>query len=336
MDLYLPYANTNLPWPVLVLLGLAIGTLQGFFGVGGGWLTTPSLNILGFPMVFAIGTDLAFTAASALVGSTRHYRLGNLEVRLAAVLGLSGMAGVEVARRGVLALESSGAADTYIRLVYIALLWGVGGSILLEHWRGRARHGVARASAQAEVEPKTRLAERVQAIRLPPSVRLAHVPTPISLWVLAWIGICVGLVSGTLGVGGGFIMVPVLVYVLGLPTRVAVASSLFSIVISAAYGAVSYGMVGRVEPAAAGLLFAGAVVGVQFGALATVHAPGKAMRVLLGATLALAGVAVFLQQVGVGLGSMAVMFTTGLGMTAAILGLLVRSRLQGSTPVKGG
>jgi uncharacterized membrane protein YfcA len=320
-----------LPWPVLVLLGLSIGALQGFFGVGGGWLTTPALNVLGFPIVYAIGTDLAFTATSAMVGSARHYRLGNLDIRLALALGTSGMLGVEMARRVVLGLEQVGMAELAIRGAYIALLAGVGGSIVLEYVRGRRRHIGPEASVSPEAEPTTRLARRFQNLATPPRLPLTSVPLTYSIWVLAGLGLLVGSVSGLLGVGGGFIMVPMLVYVLGLPTRVAVASSLFSIVLSGTYGAFAYGAAGRVNLGVAALLFAGAIIGVQVGALATLRAPARAMRVLLGATLLLAAAAVVLQQLQIRTVSLAIMFITALAMTAAILGYFVRGRFPRPT-----
>lgn len=324
-------ASAPAAWPWLALLGLAIGTLQGFFGVGGGWLTTPALNMLGLPITEAIGTGFAVTACSAVFGSVRHHRLGNLDLRLAAIVGLSGMLGIEAAKGFVLALDRQGMAQTAIGGAYIALLWGVGLSIVLEQVRGRTAGAQAGSATSAQAEPTTRLAGRLQAIHLPPNVRLVIVPLRLSIWVLAAVGLLVGLVSGALGVGGGFILVPLLIYGLGISTRVAVASSLASIVLSATYGAATYASAGRLNLVAAGLVFAGALVGVQLGAQATVAAPVRAMRVLLGAALLLAGLAVVLHEFRYQTVSLVVMFSTAFGMTAVILGFLVRGRPKGPT-----
>ncbi|MBI4492360.1 MAG: sulfite exporter TauE/SafE family protein [Chloroflexi bacterium] len=324
IELYFPHAGVSLAWPWLLLIGLSVGVLVGFFGVGGGWLTTPSLNILGFPIVYAIGTGLAYVTGSAVVGASRHYRLGNLDPRLALVLGLSGMAGLEIARRLVFLLEGSGLAGTSVRLAYLLLLWGVGLSIVLEYARSRPGHAGSSPKAGADTEPSTRLSRRIQALRLPPTLYLASAPAGLSLWVLVAVGLGVGVVAGFLGAGGGFIIVPALVYLLGIATRAAVASSLASVVLTAGYGALSYGLAGRVEPLAAGIMFVGAALGSQFGAMATVYAPSQSLRLLLGITLLLAGVAVLLQELGLPLASMAVLFGTAFAMTAAILGFLVR------------
>lgn len=331
MDVYFPLAGAQIGWHWLVLLGFSVGTLQGFFGVGGGWLSTPSLNILGFPIVYAIGSDLAFTAGSAAVGSLRHHRLGNLDPVLSTVLGLSGMFGLEAARTLVLHLERVGLAELFVRALYVLLLWGVGLSVVLEYVRGRIGKVGAEVRARPEAEPSTRLSRQIQGLRLAPLLRLRRASISISFWVLSLVGVSVGAAAGLLGVGGGFILVPVLVYVLGVPTRVAVASSLFSIVLTAGYGAVSYGLAGKVELVAAGLLFAGAAVGVQLGALATVHAPGRSMRVLLGVTLLLAGLAVVLQMLQLAAASTVVMFSTAFAMTAVIVGFLLRGYIRPPT-----
>lgn len=331
MELYFALADVYVSWPLLLLLGLCVGTMMGFFGVGGGWLSTPSLNILGFPMLYAIGTGLAYVTGSAIMGTVRHYRLGNLDLRLAGVLGISGVAGTEVARRTVFLLEEMELAESYIRIAYVVLLFGVGLSIAIEYLRGRRPAAGTAQKPGAQGEPATVLSRRVQGLRLPPYIRLTLAPVEISLWVLAIAGFGVGMVAGFMGVGGGFIMVPMMVYVLGVPTRVAVGSSLFSIVLTSSYGALSYGASGRVEVLAAFLLFLGATVGAQMGATATLYVTGKSLRVLLAASLLLAGLAVALQHLGLGNASMGLMFGTALALTATIFGLLVKGLRRAAT-----
>ncbi len=315
MELYLSLAQVPVLWPALLLLGLAVGVLLGFFGVGGGWLTTPSLNILGLPIVYAIGTGLAYTTGSAIIGALRHYRLGNLDLRLGSILGLSGMAGMELARRAILLLEARGLAELYVRWAYILLLLGVGLSILQERLR---------TSRPADLEPNSRLGQRLQALRLPPVVPVAHGQTHLSLWTLMAAGLLIGLVAGFLGVGGGFVMVPLLVYVLGVPTRQAVGSSLLSIALTNSYGALSYSQSGKVEWLAASIMFLGATVGAQVGATATGHVQVRSLRMLLGATLLLAGTAVLLQQFGADRSAAILMFGTALSMTLLIIALWLK------------
>lgn len=336
MEIYLPLAGVTIPWPLLVLLGLLVGTLQGFFGVGGGWLTTPALNILGFPIVYAIGTDLSYTFATGMVGSWRHHRLGNLDTRLASVLGLTGMAGMEAARRLVFFLDERGLAESAVRGTYILLLLGVGLGVLLGSVRGRGR-GPTESQASSTTEPASSLSRYIRALSAPPLVRASGGSISVSFWALAAMGGLVGLLAGFLGTGGGFVMVPMLIYLVGLPTREAVAASLFSIALTNGFGTLTYGLAGRVELLAAALMFAGSIVGAQLGATATVYVRGQSLQVLLGVTLMAAGVAVALRQLELSAASAVVMFLTASAMTGVILTLLARAQRQerGARPIGG-
>ena len=335
MDLYLPGAEVRVAWVALLLLGFGAGVVQGFFGVGGGWLTTPALDTFGIPIVYAIGTSLAYTAGSALVGAARHHRLGNLDVSLAAVLGVSGVAGVEAAKRLVLLLERHGLAEGAVRTVYIVLLLGVGLALLAESARGRwpARAPLAPLVGERDATPTP--ARCPWGWSLPPRVHLEKASVTISLWVLVLIGLGVGLLAGFLGTGGGFVMVPLLVYALGIPTRTAVASSLFCILLTNGYGAAAYGLAGRVEVLAAGLMWLGSFVGVQLGATATMHVRGARIRTLLGCTLIAAGLAVLLRQLGASSASAIVLFGAMGVVSALILGLLAAGAWRAARGVAG-
>lgn len=332
MDLYLPLADVHLAWPVLVLLGAIVGTLQGFFGVGGGWLTTPALNILGFPIIYAIGTDLAYTVATATLGTVRHHRLGNLDVRLALVLGVSGIVGVEIARRLIFFLDEQRLADTYVRVLYVLLLAGVGIAILVGHYRHPKADVANPHGSPAGTAPSTRLIRFIQGLRLRPMVWFPRASVTVSLWVVAVLGWCVGLLAGVLGTGGGFVNVPAMVHVMGLASRVAVAASLLSIALANSYGALTYGVAGKVELLAAALMFLGSIVGVQLGATATVYVRGRNLQLLLAITLILAAVAVGLRQLELQAAAAVVIFTTGAVMTVTILWLFwtARRRLTSS------
>lgn len=333
MDLYLPLADVHVAWPVLLLLGAVVGTLQGFFGVGGGWLTTPALNILGFPIIYAIGTDLAYTVATAIIGTVRHHRLGNLDVRLALVLGISGMVGIELARRLIFFLDEQHLADTYVRVLYILLLAGVGIAIVVGHYRRLKADSGNPHGSPAGTEPTTRLSGFIQGLALRPVVWFPRASVTLSLWVVAALGWCVGLLAGVLGTGGGFVNVPAMVHVMGLASRVAVAASLFSITLTNSYGTLSYGVAGKVELLAAALMFLGSIVGVQLGATATVYVRGRNLQLLLAVTLILAAVAVGLRQLELQAAAGVVIFTTGAGMTATILWLFWTARRHLISPI---
>lgn len=322
MDLHFSLAGVDVAWPLLVGIGFVVGVLQGFFGVGGGWLTTPALNILGFPFVYAIGTDLAFTAGAAFVGTFRHLRLGHLDVRLAAPIGIAGIVSLEAARRLVLFLESEGVAGIVLRWAYIVFLFGVGAYILWrEFWRVRppTQPAVTRGGAGAW---RTFLGAGPRVVVLQGAMTV-----PLAALVAA--GLLVGLLAGFLGTGGGFVLVPLLIYALKVPPAHAVAASLFSVVLATGFGALGYWSVGRVELVAAGLMFGGAFVGTQLGAIATAAAPPGRLQILLGAMLLAAGLAVTLRQATWFTLSAVVMFFCAGAMCAFILWLLWRSRRSG-------
>ncbi|MBI4213988.1 MAG: sulfite exporter TauE/SafE family protein [Chloroflexi bacterium] len=322
MELHFPVAGVVVAWPLLVILGFLVGVLQGFFGVGGGWLTTPTLNMLGFPFVYAIGTDLAFTAVSALMGALRHLRLGHLDFRLALPLGIAGMVGLEGARRLVLFLEGQGVAGLYLRLTYIVLLCGVGVFIL---WREMVSNapltpsGAGRSIGSRWLKP----------LAIGPEIRVLGGEMSVPITVLGIAGLLTGLLAGLLGTGGGFVLVPILVYALRVPGRVAVATSLLAIVLTNGFGSLGYGVVGRVELLAAGLMFGGAFLGTQLGALATAVVPQRDLQRLLGVMLVIAGLAVAMRQASLYVPSASVMFLAASGMTTIIVALLWRGRLQG-------
>lgn len=319
MELHFSLAGVSVAWPLLVGIGFVVGVLQGFFGVGGGWLTTPTLNILGFSFVYAIGTDLAFTAAAACVGAFRHLRLGHLDVRLAAPIGIAGMVSLEGARRLVLLLESGGVAGIVLRGAYIIFLFGVGAYIL---WRERRR-----VLPPAQGGPAAaRVGAWATFLNAGPRLRVLQGTMAVPVTALVAAGLVVGLLAGFLGTGGGFVLVPLLIYALHVPPAQAVAASLFSVVLSTGFGAVGYWSVGRVEIVAAGLMFAGAFAGTQLGALATAAAPPGRLQVLLGLMLLAAGCAVALRQATWFIPSAVVIFLCATTMCALILWLLWRER----------
>ncbi|MBI2320349.1 MAG: sulfite exporter TauE/SafE family protein [Betaproteobacteria bacterium] len=151
----------------------------------------------------------------------------------------------------------------------------------------------------------------------------------VPITVLGIAGLLTGLLAGLLGTGGGFVLVPILVYALRVPGRVAVATSLLAIVLTNGFGSLGYGVVGRVELLAAGLMFGGAFLGTQLGALATAVVPQRHLQRLLGVMLVIAGLAVAMRQASLYVPSASVMFLAASGMTTIIVALLWRGRLQG-------
>ncbi|RLA95781.1 MAG: sulfite exporter TauE/SafE family protein [Deltaproteobacteria bacterium] len=278
---------------LVAFVGLVIGTLAGFFGVGGGFLLTPTLNVLGFPMVTAIGTSFAAIAGNSTVGVLRHRRLGNVAPKLGVIIGLISIAGVEIGKRLVLGVEGWGLAGTYVRVGYIGLLSFISIWMLVGFFR---RHrDKRRGTTEAQDAPRGKF----RSFALPPVITFPRSEVPsVSLWVVVLSGLGIGFISGFMGVGGGFVAFPLLVYLIGVPTRTAVGTSLLITLFSSSYGIAIYGLAGRVQWLMALVVLGGAVLGVQVGARATRSVKGARIRVLFALLLLAVTVSVLLKQMG--------------------------------------
>ncbi len=327
--IYLPIAEMEFNILLLIAIGFCVGTLGGFFGVGGAWIVTPALNIFGFRMAFAIGTDLAHIFGKSIIATKKHSGMGNVDWRLGFFSIFASVIGIELGKRLVLALETSGNVGDVVRWVYMVFLFGLGIYMVYDYMSAVKRmkqEGVDLPGSEPE-EVASPAAVKLRKITLPPTVSL---PTSgidrISFWVVFSIFLLTGFLSGFMGVGGGFILLPALIYLVGCPTTVAVGTSLLSVCFMAGYGCFSYSMSGRTELVAAMIMLIGAAIGAQMGVLATRYVRGYGIRLLFAIMILLAGVSVALKQ-GESLldlpilGTMAGYFVMGAagGMTLLIL-----------------
>jgi uncharacterized membrane protein YfcA len=295
--MFFPTSGAEVNPFLLIGIGLAVGVCSGFFGFGGGFMTTPALNIFGFPMPFAIGTDMTQMAGSGFISTMKHMRFGHVDVRLAACMIVGTMSGVELGKHIVLQLESAGNADMVIRWIYIAVLGALGLYMLREARKAVSKENAILLGQRKADEGPSNLVKKIRSFNLPPVISFPTSGIPrMSIWVPIGIGFITGLMAGVLGVGGGFIRMPTLVYLLGVPTVVAVGTDLFEIIISGAYGAFTYALANRVELLAAGMVLIGASIGVQFGATATKYVRAERIRFFFALTILMAGVSVLLKQ----------------------------------------
>ncbi len=302
------------PW-VLILLGFSVGVCGSFFGIGGAFLVTPALNILGLPMTYAIGTDLAHITGKSVVASMRHHRMGNVDVRAGLLLILGTVPGVEAGSRVVMWLERIGEVDSVVRVAYILLLGGVG-SVMLGDALRRARWP---AGGEGSDKPRWSLATALRSLRWPPLVSLPRSGIEcVSVWLIVGIAFATGFCAGFLGVGGGFIRMPALLYLLGMPTRIAVGTDLLEVMFSGAYGTFTYALKGRVDLAAALTMLLGASVGSHLGALATSYVEGYRIRLLFALTVLASALGVALKQMGHGQAAAAVLLSAG-GITSLFI-----------------
>lgn len=289
---YLPISGTEVNGFALILLGFTVGVIGGFFGVGGAFMVTPALNVFGFPMAYAIGTDMAHIAGKSIVSTFKHRKFGNVDMKLALLMIIGTVIGIELGATLILFLEKIGRIGPIVRVTYMCLLFGLGAFMLYEYMTG-----MRRAVKQAAADPhhdagKSKLALWMQSIKLRPVVYLKVSGFSISVWVIIGMGLATGFLAGFLGVGGGFIRMPALMYVIGAPTKVAVGTDLFEVMVTGAYGAFSYALKGRVELMAAVIMLVGAALGAQLGATATLYARGTIIRLYFAITMLAGGTSV--------------------------------------------
>ncbi|MBI5408990.1 MAG: sulfite exporter TauE/SafE family protein [Nitrospirae bacterium] len=292
----LPIAGVEIMGWQLILLGLTVGVIGGFFGIGGAFMVTPALNVFGFPMAYAIGTDMAHIAGKSIVATAKHRKLGNVDMKLGLIMVLFTALGIEGGSSLIMYLEKIGRVGPVVRIVYMVLLFGLGAYMLYEYLKftkGAAGQKVKDAGTSG-------LAQRMQRIHIPPMIHLKASGLTISLWVVGAVATFTGFLAGFLGVGGGFIRMPSLLYVIGCPTTIAVGTDLFEVMISGAYGAFSYAYKARVEILAAVVMLLGAAVGAQFGTVATKYVKGLTIRLYFAVTMLLAGVSVIFKHISAG------------------------------------
>ena len=299
LNIYLPISGIEFNVLVLVSIGFCVGTLGGFFGVGGAWIVTPALNIFGFNMPFAIGTDLAHIFGKSIIATRKHSKLGNVDWRLGAFSIFGSIIGIEVGKQFVLLLEQVGDVGSVIRWTYMAFLFGLGIFMLYDYYTAVRRNKDQQEVTASEepVEAVSSVALKIRQLKIPPMISLPTSGiTGISFWVVFALFLTTGFLSGFMGVGGGFILLPALIYLLGCATTVAVGTSLLSVCFMSGYGCFTYSLSGRTELLAAMVMLIGAAIGAQLGVLATKYVRGYGIRLLFAVMIILAGVSVTLKQ----------------------------------------
>ena len=261
-------------------IGFVVGVLGGFFGVGGGFIAGPMMFLSGVPMNFVVGTDLAHMTGKSIVAARRHRILGHVDVKLGILMIIGTVIGVEIGAQIVELVEKMGKADQIIGWAYVAILVTIGSFIAIESIRAIRMTHTQKIGAK-EAVGFTGLTKRIKLIRLKPMISLpVSGIDSISLWVIIVSGLISGTLAGFLGVGGGFIRMPLMVYVLGVPTHVAIGTDLFEIIFSAGFGTITHAIKGNVDIMIALVMQTGAAIGAQIGAVATHHFAGPRIRLL--------------------------------------------------------
>jgi uncharacterized membrane protein YfcA len=275
-----PISDVVIDPAILATIGFVIGVLGGFFGVGGGFLAGPLMFWVGVPINFVIGTDLANLTGKSIVATRRHRALGHIDLRLGALMILGTIPGVEAGAQLIEWLKSIGNIEQVIGFSYVFILTLVGVFTAWESFRAIRITRTDQLQAR-EVVGLQSIAFRPRLLRIPPLIQLpVSGIKEVSIWAILLVGAATGFLAGMLGVGGGFIRMPLMIYLLGVPTHVAVGTDLFEIMFSAAYGTISHSLKGNVDILIAITMLTGSAMGAQIGAIMTRYFSGPIIRFL--------------------------------------------------------
>ncbi len=340
-DIFVPISWTT--GALVVLLGFIGGVLSGFIGSGGAFFMTPGMMNLGVSGVVAVGSNITHKFGKALVGARKHAQMGNVDKRLAVYLLVTALIGIRLAVwiNSLLFSEGGGhggsrsaASDLYISAIFIGVLTFVAISMLRDALR----------PASEDQGPSRAITEFLGRLNLKPVIKFPVSDVELSLWVLLPVGLATGYLAGTIGVGG-FVGVPAMIYVFGIPTAVAAGTELYLAIFMGAFGALNYAFEGYVDLRLTCLLFLGSLVGVYIGVYGVKVLSERVIRLSTGFIILLCvvsraiAVPVYLRQLGwaafdpawdrwLNGGSTVMLFAAGIGGAGTILVNVARAHIE--------
>ncbi|WP_010141653.1 sulfite exporter TauE/SafE family protein [Oceanicola sp. S124] len=274
MQIYLPIAEVSVNIYLLLGLGGMVGVLSGMFGVGGGFLITPLLFFIGIPPAVAVATSANQIIASSVSGLFAHLRRRNVDLRMGLVLQVGGVVGSGAGVALFNYLKQLGQVDLLVNLCYVVFLGAIGGLMFVE-----SLSALRRAKGGGTVKKRK---QRGLVHTLPLKMRFRTSGLYISVIPPLLVGAAVGVLSAVMGVGGGFIMVPAMIYLLHIPTKVVIGTSLLQIIVVAAFTTFLHAVTNHtVDIALALFLLIGGVVGAQFGTRIGARLKAEQLRILL-------------------------------------------------------
>lgn len=288
VSIYLPIAELSVNVFVILGMGAAVGFLSGMFGVGGGFLITPLLIFYNIPPAVAVATGANQVVASSVSGALAHFRRGTLDIKLGLVLLVGGLVGATVGVQIFSMLRRLGQLDLMISLLYVVFLGSIGGLMLWE-----SVNSIRRAAADKPVSMR-KPGQHNWVHRLPFKMRFKRSKLYLSVIPVIVLGFAIGILTSVMGVGGGFIMVPAMIYLLRIPTSVVIGTSLFQIIFVTAFTTIVHATTNfSVDIVLAFLLMIAGVIGAQYGVRVGQKMRGEQLR---------AGLALLVLAVGIRLG----------------------------------
>ncbi|WP_298260627.1 sulfite exporter TauE/SafE family protein [uncultured Litoreibacter sp.] len=274
MQIYLPIAEVSVNAFLLLGLGGIVGILSGMFGVGGGFLMTPLLFFIGIPPAVAVATEANQIVASSFSGVLAHFKRRTVDLKMGVVLLIGGLTGAAIGVQVFTILREMGQVDLLVKLCYVVFLGIIGGLMFFESLRAIRR---SKSPTSVPVRKKHGFVHA-----LPFKVKFRTSGLYISVIPPLVVGLFVGILAAIMGVGGGFIMVPAMIYILGMPTKVVIGTSLFQIIFVTAFTTLLHATTNyTVDMALAVLLLVGGVVGAQIGTRIGVKLKAEQLRILL-------------------------------------------------------
>lgn len=275
MQIYLPIAEISISMEMVFLLGAFVGFVSGVFGVGGGFLTTPLLIFMGIPPAIAVGTQGCQLVASGVSGVMAYWRRNQVDFMVGTVMLIGGFVGSVIGVGFFQFIRYIGQIDFIIALLYIVLLGSIGLMMLFESMLSVIKKNTMRSEFNRLKSPSL-------ISKLPYKIRFPRSKLYISIFVPAGIGVISGFLVSTMGVGGGFLLVPAMIYILGMPPILVAGTSLFQIIFTSAFSTIMHATVSQsVDIFLAIILILGGVMGAQAGVLASKHVTGARARLIL-------------------------------------------------------
>jgi uncharacterized membrane protein YfcA len=274
-----PISGAHINPLLLAGVGFIVGVCGGFFGVGGSFLAGPALFAFGLPMNYVVGTDLAHLVGKSLVAVRRHASMGHIDLKFAGLMMIGTIPGVEIGARCLDALKKTGDLTKVVGFIFATILVLVAAFMATETIMTVLKKDGGVTARGRDGSALSGIATLIQRLPFPPFVRLKDSKIErLSLWAIIVVSLVSGVFSGFLGGGAGYIRMPSMVYLLGIPTHVAVGTDLFEVIVSASYGTFSHSLKGNVDILVALVMHTGAALGAEIGAKLTEYFSGLWIR----------------------------------------------------------
>lgn len=275
MQIYLPIAEMSVPVETIFLLGAFVGFISGVFGVGGGFLTTPLLIFMGIPSAVAVGTQASQLVASGVSGVMGYWRRGHVDFLIGTIMLIGGFIGSVIGIGFFKFIQYLGQIDLIISMLYIVLLGSIGLMMLFESLFTMMKKKTMKSEFNRLKSPSL-------ISKMPYKMRFPRSKLYVSIFVPGGIGVVSGFLVSTMGVGGGFLLVPAMIYILGMPPLLVAGTSLFQIIFTSAFSTIMHATMNQsVDVLLAFFLIIGGVIGAQFGVLASKNVTGARARIIL-------------------------------------------------------